>query len=38
MYNNIYTLILLKSVAVHKLQVAILALSSREMSETVCID
>ena len=34
----IYTIILLKSVAVSKLQVAILARSSWEMSETVRID
>ena len=34
----IYTIILLKSVAVPKLQVAILARSSREMSKIVRID
>ena len=34
----IYTIILLKSVAVRKLQVAILARSSRKMSQTVRID
>ena len=34
----IYTIILLKSIAVRKLQVAILARSSREMSQTVRID
>ena len=34
--HNIYTIS--KSVAVRKLQVAILARSSREMSQTVCID
>ena len=35
----IYTIILLSlSVAVRKLQVAILAQSSREISQTVCID
>ena len=34
----IYTIILLKTVAVRKLQVAILARSSREMSQTVRID
>ena len=34
----IYTIILLKSVAVCKLQVAILAQSSRELSQTVRID
>ena len=33
----IYTIILLKSVEVSKLQVAILARSSRKMSQTVCI-
>ena len=33
----IYTIILLKSVEVSKLQVAILARSSREMSQTVRI-
>ena len=37
-YIHIYTIILLKSVAVRKLQVAILARSSREMSPTVRID
>ena len=36
--NKIYTIILLKSVAVSKLQVAILARSSREKSQTVRID
>ena len=35
---TIYAIILLKSVAVRKLQVAILAQSSREMSQTVRID
>ena len=35
---NSYTIILLKSVAVSKLQVAILAQLSREMSRTVRID
>ena len=34
---SIYTIILLKSVEVSKLQVAILARSSREMSQTVCV-
>ena len=33
--TSIYTIILLKSVAVNKLQVAIFARSSREMSQTV---
>ena len=33
-----YTIILIKSVAISKLQVAILARSSREMSQTVRID
>ena len=37
MYNS-YTIILIKSVAVSKLQVAILARLSREMSQTVRID
>ena len=36
--SYIYTIILLKSVGVSKLQVAILARSSREMSQTDCID
>ena len=35
--STIYIIILLKSVGVSKLQVAILARSSREMSQTVCI-
>ena len=35
---DFYTVILLKSVGVRKLQVAILARSSREMSQTVRID
>ena len=34
----IYTIIFLKYIAVRKLQVAILARSYREMSQTVCID
>ena len=34
----IYTIILLKSVAVHKLQATLLARLSREMSQTVRID
>ena len=36
--STIYTIILLKSVGVNKLQVAILVRSSREMSQTVRID
>ena len=36
--RNIYTIILFKSAGVSKLQVAILARSSREMSQTVRID
>ena len=37
-YKDIYTIILLKSVAVSKLQAAILARLSREMSQTIRID
>ena len=36
-HNLLHTIILLKSVGVRKRQVAILALSSQEMSLTVCI-
>ena len=38
MHSTIYTIILHLSVAVRKLQVAILARSSREMYQTVRID